>query len=282
MAVKRSDLDAVLPQRPQHRIDFLPEQHKVAGDRSFTAARRLKVDCDRRAHGRRNRHAAFRDVLRTRHAKLVDAAVRRAFDAQRLLDARGVQIERRGGCCGGLSERRFAQRERIVQDSREFDRISVSANVHIKHRHRGTQQVIVDRGNFEPIVDEALHHRTDLRIEEHQIAHHHHAVAARRKAKPRTERQGGLDRDAIYRHVEIRAWQAELVDAAWLVRPFFSNGLVDSGPVHLSSRQCTCGDEGRYSNEYSYESNHRCTFSIKVTKLAGSRLAASSGFRAGT
>ena len=43
MVMQSRDLDAVVAQRPQHRVDLIGRQHKVARDGRLTATRWLKL-----------------------------------------------------------------------------------------------------------------------------------------------------------------------------------------------------------------------------------------------
>src|SRR6266481_8111993 len=52
VAVKSCDFDAVLSKRLEYRIYFTAEENEVAGSRRFAVLRRLKIDCDGRAHRR--------------------------------------------------------------------------------------------------------------------------------------------------------------------------------------------------------------------------------------
>jgi hypothetical protein len=66
----------------------------------------------------------------------------------------------------------------------ELHRIAVSPNVHIQDGDGGSQQVIVDGGYLDATLNEALHHRTDLRVGEHQVAHDHPTLARGLKRQP--------------------------------------------------------------------------------------------------
>jgi hypothetical protein len=49
--VQGRNLDAIVAQNTQHRIDFIGGQDEIPGDRGLAAARRLEVDRFGRAHG---------------------------------------------------------------------------------------------------------------------------------------------------------------------------------------------------------------------------------------
>ena len=52
VAVQGRHLDAIVAQRPDHRIDLVRRQHKIAGNGGFAVAGRLKADSGRQAQGR--------------------------------------------------------------------------------------------------------------------------------------------------------------------------------------------------------------------------------------
>ena len=58
VAVHRGHLDAVLPQRLDHRVDLLAGEHEVPGDGGLAAAGRLEADgrCHACGAGRRELH----------------------------------------------------------------------------------------------------------------------------------------------------------------------------------------------------------------------------------
>ena len=80
-----------------------------------------------------------------------------------------------------------------------FDRVAVPADVHVEGRRVGAQQMIVDRGDVEAALDQLGHHRIDLGLQQHQIAHHHGAAMHRLERDPAAEREGRLDGDAVER-----------------------------------------------------------------------------------
>src|ERR1700677_2451171 len=75
VVVNRGDLDAIVLQRLDERIDLARERHEVASNGRLAVARRLKIDGDRRAHRAGNRHAVLLDAVRARHAVLIDPVI---------------------------------------------------------------------------------------------------------------------------------------------------------------------------------------------------------------
>ena len=54
----------------------------------------------------------------------------------------------------------------------------MAANMHVERQGSAAQDVIVHRGDLEAVLDQLGHDRIDLGLEQHEIAHHHRAVAA--------------------------------------------------------------------------------------------------------
>src|SRR5258708_39374214 len=105
VAVDRRDIDAIRPQRLDHGIYFVASQNKITGDSGLAATGRLEVDGNSHAHRshRSNLHSVFRNRIAPRHIELIDPAVGLSFDADKLVELRGIKVDggRRSGCGGG-------------------------------------------------------------------------------------------------------------------------------------------------------------------------------------
>ena len=109
VAVQRGDLDAVLPQRLEHRIDLLAQEHEVAGDRRLAVTGRLERDAGRDPErpGRGERYAGLVETVRNgvlRKAR-IEFAAREAFFLRGRADA---SIDQQRGCAVVI-ERRDAE-----------------------------------------------------------------------------------------------------------------------------------------------------------------------------
>ena len=73
------------------------DQHEVSGDGGPSAAGRLEIDRGGDAHwaGGSNLHSIFCDWVATRHAELVNSATNLSFDADDLIELRGIEIDGR-------------------------------------------------------------------------------------------------------------------------------------------------------------------------------------------
>ncbi len=129
--------------------------------------------------------------------------------------------------------------------------ITVPGHVHVDDRDRSPQQVIVDGGNLDAPRHEALHHRTDLRFGEHQVAHEHRAAVVRQESHPGAERERCPDRCAIERDLEVGARKAELVHAAAKILPLPAHRLVHLAPILHP------GGVGRYGAEDHHREKRR-------------------------
>src|SRR6516162_8982495 len=95
VAVDRSDLDAIGPQRHDYRIHLLSQEHEIAGNGRLTTTRRLEVDSSRDAKrtARAQLHAALDDSVAPRHPELIDTSASVAFQADDLVELRSVEID---------------------------------------------------------------------------------------------------------------------------------------------------------------------------------------------
>src|SRR5450631_3258612 len=96
VAMHRCHVDAVCPQCLDNGIYLLTDENKIASNGSLACTGRLEVDRGGYTHrsDRRNLYSAFHDRVAARHAKLVNAAIRLALDANELVELRGVEINR--------------------------------------------------------------------------------------------------------------------------------------------------------------------------------------------
>src|SRR5262245_28724647 len=99
--------------------------------------------------------------------------------------------------------------------------------------------MVVNRGDGDALLEQACHDTGDLLIQEHEIAHHHRAVAHLLESRVRTEREASLHVDALYLHLQIRAGHGDTENVPWLKLSGLSEGLFDSLPlrVRLGSRR---------------------------------------------
>ena len=86
---------------------------------------------------------------------------------------------------------------------RELDGVTMSRDVHVECLGIGTQQMIVDCGDFDAVLDHLGHHRIDLGVQEHKIAHDHGTAIGGLERDPAAERKRRLDRHAVQRHRQI-------------------------------------------------------------------------------
>ena len=87
-------------------------------------------------------------------------------------------------------------------------------NVHVKRGRVGAQQMIVQRGDVDAALKQLCHHRLNLGLGQHKIAHDERAIGYRLEAKPAAERQRRLDGHAVDGHLKVAARNAVAVDIA--------------------------------------------------------------------
>src|SRR5882757_9803304 len=95
VAVDGGYVDAVCSQCFDYRIHLVAGENEIPGDSCLAATGGLKTDGYRHAHrpDRADLHAIFRDWVTARHGELIDTAVRLSFDADDLIQLRGVEID---------------------------------------------------------------------------------------------------------------------------------------------------------------------------------------------
>ena len=97
----------------------------------------------------------------------------------------GAGSPARGGRCSGV----LLCRQRVVNGRGHLHGIAVTADMHVEGRRVGAQQMVVDRRDFEAVLDQLGHDRIDLGLKQHEIAHHHRAAMRRLESRPAAERQ---------------------------------------------------------------------------------------------
>src|SRR3954452_9104753 len=71
-----------------------------------------------------------------------------------------------------------------------------------------SKQMVVNGRDLQACFDHLAHNRTDLRLEQDEVAHGHNATVRRLECYPAAERQSGLDLDSIECEGEIAAREA--------------------------------------------------------------------------
>ena len=207
----RHDLEAVLAQRLQHRRHFFGEHRDVAGNG------RVLVAADKRgpgieAHACVDRCAHLDELqIRAADGDFVDRAVLLARRADDPGERRHVQ---RGGRRGGRRWRRGGaadQRQRRLDVGGEIRRRAVPVHVHVEDARLLPEKMIVQRRHVEAGVEQCRHHRVDLVLREHQVAHHDvHPAGAFGHRQPAAEAErcrrldaGDGDREIAARNVDL-------------------------------------------------------------------------------
>jgi hypothetical protein len=90
-----------------------------------------------------------------------------------------------------------------VQRRRERGRVAVTEDVHVQRRGLGTQQVVVQRSDLDAVLLQLLHHRADLVLGQHKVAHDHGRVVAGLEREPGAEGKCRLDHHTIEDDVQV-------------------------------------------------------------------------------
>ena len=138
----------------------------------------------------------------------------------------------------GVAHRRLALREAGVQrrSPASPDRRGPATCMYIvagSERSRWLCSAVISI----PPSSELLHHRVDLVLGQHEVAHDHRLVARRLEGEPGAEREARLDLDAVERDLQVGARQADAVDAAGAPAPSlprawptaFQSGSAEAG-----------------------------------------------------
>ena len=123
-----------------------------------------------------------------------------------------------------------------MQGFRELDRIAMTAHVHVEHRDRGTQEVIVNRRDPDAPLDQPFHDGTDLAVAQDQVPHEHGALPRPAERRPSHPSERWFDGDPIDGDVKIRAREGELVNPSRQIRALLSDRLIHRRPVDLGRR----------------------------------------------
>ena len=97
--------------------------------------------------------------------------------------------------------------------------------------------MIVQGSDGEATREEASQNRVHLGMRQNEVAHDHHLIAHRLKRRPRTEREGRFDRDAIEGDRKIAPGKREPVHAICRDRAGSTKRRIDLAPVRLRHRR---------------------------------------------
>ena len=208
-----SDAFQTHAQGADQRIDLVSRDQKVAGDRGLAAPGGLEVDGVGAAQRSGDLQPHFDDRVAPRHAELVDAAIRGAFDADDLIEFCGIEIDR--GRRRWIGRRRIERCLALAQGRANHGRhlcgIAMAADMHVEGGGRGAQDMIVDGGDLEAAVQQLGHDGRDLGFEKHEVAHQHGFTAHRGERDPAAQCQRRFDGHAVERHLQIGPRQAVAV-----------------------------------------------------------------------
>src|SRR5262249_46471066 len=164
VAMDRRHLDAIRPQRLDHRIHLVRRQHEVAGDSGLAAAGGLEVDGGGEPQwpdGSKLRSALI-DGAPAGRPDLIHAAHGLPLGADDLIELGGVEVDRgRAGRSRRRGERIFALRQPGADRRRELPRTPMPADVHVERRGVGAQHVVVHGGDLDAGLDALGHDWSD-------------------------------------------------------------------------------------------------------------------------
>ena len=108
--------------------------------------------------------------------------------------------------------------------------------MHVEDGNGSAQQMIVDGTHLQSFIEQLLHHRAYLGVEEDEIAQQHRATGWHRlECSPPAEGEGRLDGYAVDGDVQIGARESVTMDFARRCCALSAEDLVDLGPIGLGS-----------------------------------------------
>ena len=149
-----------------------------------------------------------------------------------------------------LPRARSAARLRVSPDRRARD-------AHIERRRICPQNMIMDSGDFESILDRRGHYRRDLTFQQNQIAHHHRAVMGRLESCPATEGECGFYGHAVQRYAQISTRKAVSLDVGGYGRRT-SERIIDFFPINFL--RCSSAAHDNCSRQNNHASHSQCSF----------------------
>src|SRR2546422_8028846 len=150
---------------------------------------------------------------------------------------------------GGRAPWRPGEGQRSVDRPREPRRRPAPGDMHVHHSGGFMQPVVVQPGLFDPAFLELTENGGDLALEQDEVGHEHGVgVAHLLERDPRAEGECRFDGHACGDHVQVAAWQPDLV-----------------GSVRL---QCS-GFSERFVHQLRSDRRHACLLSLVQARTGG-------------
>ena len=112
-----------------------------------------------------------------------------------------------------------------LRHASKVGRLGVTHDVHVEEAGTLEKEVIVQRGHFQPIVQERRHYRVHLILSQHKVAHHDvHTSVTLGHGQPAAESEGGGRGHAVDNHVQVLPRNVDLQDVC-LEIPLFAQDL---------------------------------------------------------
>jgi hypothetical protein len=103
------------------------------------------------------------------------------------------------------------QVDRRLQPPRQIRRRAVAVDVQVEHVRLVPEEMVVQRGHVEAVFEQRAHHRVDLVLQQHEIAHQHlHPAGALRHCDPAAEAERRRRLDPGNRHLNVIARDVHL------------------------------------------------------------------------
>src|SRR6516162_2642847 len=137
------------------------------------------------------------------------------------------------------------QVNRGLRHAGEIRSLAVTHDVHVEETRALVEEVVMQGGHFQTVVEERGHDRVNLILGQHQVSHHHvRTSSAFRHGQPAAKAKGCRRGHAVHHHVKIRTRDVHLeyirLEIALFVEDFqgllifaghflglYSNGEID-------------------------------------------------------
>src|SRR5262249_21612998 len=149
---------------------------------------------------------------------------------------------------------------------REFYGIAMPADVHVEGKRLRTQNVVVDGGDFESVLDRRCHYRSDLALKQNEITHHHRAAMRRLECCPSAKRKRGFYSYAIERDRKIGPRKTITMYIA-RHRGLSTKGTIDFLPVDFLGVRQSRSKHGADCCQKRYQTTHHNLLNGPVARL---------------
>jgi len=127
--------------------------------------------------------------------------------------------------------------------------------MHVEGWRIGAKQMIVQGRDLQTLGQQLRHHGIDLRLRQHEIAHHHRRVAHGLECDPAAEREAGFELDPVEADLEIGARKSVAVNGP-AHRRSAAEYEIDFLPVRFGRRRRLCAQQRKGRKDHRRHRTH--------------------------